>query len=170
MVYGAVQQNGGCIELESQPGHGASFTVHFPRANEEPSRTPRPEPDTPLGTETILLVEDEQVVREVTADQLGSLGYRVLPCASGEQALTIAAGHSGVLHLLVTDVVMSGMSGPELAGRLGAARPGLRVVFTTGYGREAAARHGLRNNDRPLVEKPYSLASLARVVRGALDA
>jgi two-component system cell cycle sensor histidine kinase/response regulator CckA len=170
MVYGAVQQNGGWIELESQPGHGASYSVHFPRANEEPTLTPPPEPDAPLGTETILLVEDEEVVREVTADQLASLGYRVLRCASGEQALTIAAGHAGVLHLLVTDVVMPGMSGPELAGRLTAVRPGLRVVFTTGYGREAAARHGLLPDDQPLVEKPYARPILARAIRDALDA
>ncbi len=171
MVYGAVQQNGGRIEVESRPERGACFRLLFPRASGEPAAAPAAgEPDTPGGSETILLVEDEAAVREVTASELESLGYRVIRCDSAEQALRVAAGHSGGLDLLLTDVVMPGMNSRELRARMAAARPGLRVLFTSGYGEDVIARHGVLHDGTRLIEKPYSRRALAQAVRAALDA
>jgi CheY-like chemotaxis protein len=117
------------------------------------------------GTETVLLVEDESAVRKVTAEQLESLGYRVLACAGGREALTVAAGHEGPLHLLLTDVVMPDMDGRELATRLSETRKGLRVLYTSGYGEDVIARHGVLEPGVLLLQKPYSLHTLARQVR-----
>ncbi|HXY40144.1 MAG TPA: response regulator, partial [Vicinamibacteria bacterium] len=117
---------------------------------------------------TVLLVEDEQAVREVAAAQLASLGYRVLACASAAEALAVAAGHDGPLHLLFTDVVMPSMNGRELADRLTQARRGLRVLYTSGYGGEVIARHGVIAEGAVLLQKPYSLPELARQVRRVL--
>jgi two-component system cell cycle sensor histidine kinase/response regulator CckA len=107
-------------------------------------------------------------VREVATAQLESLGYHVLPCASAEEALTAAARHSGPLHLLLTDVVMPGMNGRELSARLCAVRPQVKVLFTSGYGGDVVARCGVLEDGVVLLEKPYSLSTLAGHVRRAL--
>jgi len=171
MVYGAVEQNGGWIEVESAPGRGSTFRIFLPEAREGVRAGSAPGPEEALrGAETVLLVEDEQAVREVTAEQLASLGYRVLPCASGPEALAIAAGHEGPLHLLLTDVVMPGMNGRELATRLLEGRKGLRVLYTSGYGEDVVSRSGVVEEGVLLLEKPYSLLALAQHVRRALAA
>ncbi len=118
----------------------------------------------------MLLVEDEAAVRQVTAEQLESLGYRVLACGSAPEALAVAAGHDGPLHLLFTDVVLPSMDGRELAARLTQARRGLRVLYTSGYGGDVVARHGVLGPDAVLLQKPYSLLELARHLRSALAA
>ena len=171
MVYGSVEQNGGWIDVESIPGRGSTFRIFLPEARAESKAAAATAPEEALrGTETVLLVEDEQAVREVTAEQLESLGYRVLACASGLEALTVAAGHEGPLHLLLSDVVMPGMNGRQLATRLLEARNGLRVLYTSGYGEDVIARHGVLEEGVFLLEKPYSLLALARQVRRALAA
>ena len=124
----------------------------------------------PRGSETVLLVEDEAAVRDVTRAQLESLGYRVLACANAAEALVVAAGQIEPLHLLLTDVVMPGMNGRELAARLTEARTDLRVLFTSGYGEEVVSRHGVLEPGVLLLQKPYALAKLASLVRDALQA
>jgi PAS domain S-box-containing protein len=171
MAYGAAEQNGGWIDVDSVPGRGSTFRLCLPEARAEPGAASKPSPDDALrGTETVLLVEDEPTVREVAAEQLESLGYRVLVCASPHEALTVGAGHDGPLHLLLTDVVMPEMNGRELATRLLESRTGLRVLYTSGYGEDVIARHGVVEERVLLLQKPYSLQTLARQVRRALAA
>ncbi|HKZ33005.1 MAG TPA: ATP-binding protein [Vicinamibacteria bacterium] len=170
MVYGAVEQNAGAIEVASAPGRGASFRILLPEARGEKAAAPPAQGDVPRGSETVLLVEDEAAVREVTRAQLESLGYRVLSCANAAEALVVAAGHVEPLQLLLTDVVMPGMNGRELAARLAERRASLRVLFTSGYGEEVIARHGVLEPGVLLLQKPYGLARLAGRVREALQA
>jgi PAS domain S-box-containing protein len=172
MVYGAVQQNRGWIEVDSAPGHGTTFRIFLPVAERAERATADGAPDTVAlrGTETVLLVEDEPPVREVMTEQLQSLGYRVIACPSGESALATAQAHDGRIDLLVTDLVMPGMNGRELARRLEAARTELKVVFTSGYGEDVIARHGVLEPGVSFLEKPYTLQTLAQRLREALDA
>ncbi len=171
MVYGAAEQNGGWVEVDSTPGHGSTFRLYLPEAPAETEVVPASRPAEALrGTETVLLVEDDPTVREVTAEQLQSLGYRVLVCGGPHEALTVAAGHDGPLHLLLTDVVMPDMNGRELATRLTQGRNGLRVLYTSGYGEDVVARHGVFEGGVHLLQKPYSLQTLGRHVRRALAA
>jgi two-component system, cell cycle sensor histidine kinase and response regulator CckA len=171
MVYGAVEQNGGSIDVESSTGHGTTFRIFLPKARVEAAAPRVPDTEEVLrGTETVLLVEDEEAVREVATRQLEALGYRVFACANAREALAVAAGHPGALDLLFTDVVMPGMNGRELATRLSETRRDLRVLYTTGYGEDVIARHGVLEEGVLLLEKPYSLPDLARQVRRALTA
>jgi CheY-like chemotaxis protein len=168
MVYGAVEQNGGSIDVVSKTGRGSTFRIQLPeRRGQKPAR-PELQTDLPRGSETVLLVEDEAAVREVTREQLESLGYRVLSCADASEALAACAGHAEPLHLLLTDVVMPGMNGRELAQRLTQGRPGLRVLYTSGYGEDVIARHGVLEPGVLLLQKPYALPKLAGLVRTAL--
>ncbi len=168
MAYGAVEQNGGFIEVASEPGRGATFRIFLPETRGEKGAVPVPRADAPRGTETVLLVEDEATVRDVTREQLESLGYRVLPCANAAEALVVAAAHAAPLHLLLTDVVMPGMNGRELAARLTQTRPDLRVLFTSGYGQDVISRHGVLEAEVLLLRKPFALPQLAGLVRTAL--
>ena len=168
MVYGAVEQNGGAIDVGSMPGRGTSFRILLPMAEGEKAPASTPQGEVPGGAETVMLVEDEAAVREVTRAQLESLGYRVLACANAAEALAVAAEHAEPIDLLLTDVVMPGMNGRELAARLGDARPGLQVLFTSGYGEEVISRHGVLEPGVLLLQKPYSLPRLASLVREAL--
>jgi PAS domain S-box-containing protein len=168
MVYGAVEQNGGSIEVASAPGRGSTFRIRLPETRRPRPARNAPEPELPLGSETVLLVEDEAAVRDVTREQLESLGYRVIACADAAEALAASARHREPLHLLLTDVVMPGMNGRELAARLRLTRPGLRVLFASGYGEDVIARHGVLEPGVLLLQKPYALPRLAGLVRTAL--
>jgi CheY-like chemotaxis protein len=119
------------------------------------------------GRETVLVAEDEDAVREFAVESLQRHGYQVIAAPSGEEALKVAGTHDGTIHLLLTDVVMPGMNGPELAKRLKALRPGLRVVLMSGYAADVVTADDLK--DAALVAKPFSPASLTRAVRNALD-
>jgi len=167
-TYGLVQQHGGAIEVSSAPGSGAEFTIFFPRCSDDVQPAPVPAAQTfdqeLRGTETILVVEDADTVRELVSRGLVRLGYRVLTARSGAEALAVAQG-AGALDLLVTDVIMAEMDGVELSRRLRAGRPGLKVLFISGYEREAIARRGVVEEEMTLLAKPFLLEDLARAVR-----
>ncbi len=168
-VYGIINQSGGQIFLSSEPGRGATFAVYLPREGApRPLVSGAPEP---LGSssETILLVEDEDAVRNLTRRLLENGGYTVLQASDAEAALEVAESHDGRLDMLLTDVVMPGLSGPELARRLLASRPRLRVLYVSGYPDEAMASQGLLEPDASFLQKPFTPETLARRVREILD-
>ncbi len=163
-VYGIVQQSRGAITVDSQPGKGSTLRVYLP-ARKEPLPAGEPASLDPLpGSETILVVEDHDDVRKLIVQILRAHGYRVLEAANGDQALDEAARHPEVLHLIITDVVMPGMPGPELARRLTSVHPGTRILFTSGY---SETRKGLESSV-PYIAKPFTPASLVGKVREVL--
>ena len=170
-VYGIVKQSGGNIWLYSEPGRGTTFKIYLPRVD-QPLELPAPTPaarETPRGTETVLLVEDDEAVRTLARKMLASHGYTVLAAPSGADALELAASHAGPIHLLVTDVVLPGMSGRELAARFQSVRPGLKVLYTSGYTDEAVVHHGVLDPGIAFLQKPFTSGALARKVRETLD-
>jgi PAS domain S-box-containing protein len=172
-VYGIVEQAGGHVTVYSQPGIGSAFKVYLPCAEESEIRAEEPSPRAAPargGSETILLAEDEDAVRSMTAEVLESLGYRVLIARDGLDALRVAEGHDGPIALLISDVVMPQMGGGELAERLTALRPDTRVMFVSGYPDDAIVRHGVLEKGSILLQKPFAIAEFVRKVREVLDA
>jgi len=170
-VYGIVKQNGGHIWVYSEEGQGATFKIYLPRVREATQPLDQPQVDTelPRGNETILLVEDAVGVRELARRVLEELGYAVLVASNGQGALELAARHPDPIQLLLTDVVMPGISGRALAEQLQQIRPNLKVLFMSGYTDEAIARHGVLAPGVSLLQKPFTPTSLARKVREVLD-
>jgi PAS domain S-box-containing protein len=170
MVYGAVKQNGGYIDVYSEPARGTTFKIYLPRVDAPAEAWGSPAPgEVRGGTETVLLVEDDPAVRAPAQRMLQHLGYSVHECGSGVEALAAAAALGGKVDLLVSDVVMPHMNGRELAERLTAAWPGVRVLFASGYTQNVIAHHGVLERGVEFLAKPYSLESLARRVREVLD-
>ena len=170
-VYGIVQQNGGCIEVSSQPGQGTTFRISLPRSRGEAQKATETREATtrPGGAEVILIAEDEKSVRITLEQFLKDLGYEVLAAAAPEEALDLASAREGVIDLLITDVVMPGMSGRALATRLAERRPGLRCVFMSGYTADAIAHRGVLDAGTDFLAKPFARDELARKVREILD-
>ncbi len=172
MVYGFVKQTGGSIEVRSAPGEGATFEILLPRSTDAPAGGDgaRPSPrSVPSGTETVLVVEDDPMLRAFTVSQLGTLGYTALEAGSGGEALDVLEAHPGVA-LVFTDVVMpGGVSGPELAVTAQQRRPGVRVLFTSGYAEIASLDDAARPGDPGMLRKPFTPRQLAEAVRRALD-
>ena len=171
-VHGIVKQSGGHIWLYSEPGQGTTFKIHLPREDapaekETPAAAAAP---PPRGSETVLLVEDEDSLREIVRECLEDAGYTVLDAGSGARALEASASHSGPLHLVITDVVMPGMGGREVVERLQAARPQVRALYMSGYTDDAMVLHGVMVADMAFLQKPFSAAALAAKVRQVLDA
>jgi CheY-like chemotaxis protein len=172
-VYGIVKQSGGDIWVYSEPGQGTTFKIYLPHVAEV---TPVPEPqprlsDLSSGEEIVLLVEDEEAVRNLAYRSLELGGHMVLVASQGAEALSLCEQQRGPIHLLVTDVVMpGGMNGQELAERLRARHPGLRVLFISGYTDEAIVHHGVLEPGLFLLQKPFTPNSLLRKVREVLDA
>ena len=171
MVYGFVKQSGGHIEAESEVGRGTTFKVYLPRTDETvPSGSSSQDfVLLPRGTETVLLVEDQDAVRNFARHVLLAEGYTVLEARDGEEASRVAQQCQGPIHLLVTDVVMPGMSGPQLAELLARERPELRVLFVSGYADEAITRWGMPQAGSAFLQKPFNPVRLARKVREVLD-
>ncbi len=172
MVYGVVQQSGGNIWVYSEVGKGTTFKMYFPRVSESAEATPRVDAiQKPLmGSETILLVEDEEDLRELTAKILRGSGYTVFEASDGQKALQLAGNYRQDMHLLLTDVIMPGTSGSELAANLKVYRPEMKVVYMSGYTGNLIASHGVIDTDSTLLEKPFSKQVLLEHVRAALDA
>jgi hypothetical protein len=169
-VYGIVTQSGGSVEVVSEPGAGTRFLVRLPRCGEAPSLERPVEESTDFtGSATILLVEDEDMVRQMTERILEEQGYRVLAASSAPDALELAAHHEEV-DLVVTDVVMPGMKGPELVSRLLAARPELKVLYVSGYAADSLGLGGILDAETPFLAKPFTASVLARRVREVLSA
>jgi two-component system, cell cycle sensor histidine kinase and response regulator CckA len=169
-VYGIVQQTGGHIWAYSEPGRGSTFKLYLPRVWEEPAAAEETVPAPRVGgSETVLLVEDEEIVRSLVREMLEASGYCVLEAPHGAAAIALAEAHGDAIDVLLTDVVMPGVSGQELAAELGAIRPGLRVVFTSGYTEDAIANHGVLRPGTAFLEKPFTAAQLAQKLRSVLD-
>jgi PAS domain S-box-containing protein len=172
-VYGIVKQSGGYIFVESQPHHGTTFRAYFPRvdAREEPATTPYPLglPRPERGQETILLVEDEVNLRRLARQYLETQGYKILEAEDGAAALQIVSGHQGAIDLLLTDVIMPGMNGRQLARQVAAQLPDVRVLYMSGYAENAIAHNGMLDAGINLLQKPFSLPALKDKVREVLD-
>ena len=171
-VYGIVQESGGHIWVYSELGQGTTFKIHLPLLRETDERKPVPEmdPASLSGSETILIVDDEESVRALSRSILERHGYRVLEAGNGREGLDVAARHAQPIHLLLTDVVMPEMGGSDLASRLEVLRPGMHVLYMSGYTDDAVVRHGLVETGRLFLQKPFNATTLALKVREALDA
>jgi two-component system cell cycle sensor histidine kinase/response regulator CckA len=166
-VYGIVKQSNGFIWAYSEPGKGTTFKTYFPRVEGEVTESTaerRFEPEF-QGSETILLVEDEESVRTLAGRILREQGYDVLEAGSGTEALDIARKHGGEIHVVVTDVIMPGMSGKDLVSQLKIARPGIKSLYISGYPDDAIAHHGILDSGVTFLQKPFTVESLTRKIR-----
>jgi PAS domain S-box-containing protein len=171
-VYGVVQQSGGWVSFRSQLGHGSSFSVYLPEAGEGPALgTTQPDraPET-KATETILVVEDEDEIRDMVREYLERKGYTVMAANNGSEALQVAQRYKGSIHLLLTDVVMPQVGGHELAHQIKGMRPRIKILFTSGYPEHAALADKAVDPSAVILQKPYPLNSLASRIRQMLDA
>lgn len=169
-VYGIVKQSEGYIWVTSELGRGTTFRIYLPRLDAPPAERKRAE-SAPArsGGATVLIVEDEDGVRRASERILAAVGYRVLTAASGAEAIELALRHAGEIELVLTDVVMPGMSGPEVAARLKETRPSLEVLYMSGYADTAIGQHGVLAEGAHFIAKPFSVEALRRKVREVLD-
>jgi CheY-like chemotaxis protein len=170
-VYGIVQQNGGHIWVYSEPGRGSTFKIYLPSAEAKISDKAEPEAEAPVrrrdGT-TVLLVEDDEIMLSLTKQLLEENGYAVLEASDGKSPIETMASHKGPIHLLLTDVVMRGMSGPEIVTRVSASHPEVKVVLMSGYTGELIANQPEMKPGVPLLEKPFTRAALWKILDATL--
>ena len=169
VVDGIVKQSGGRIDVYSEPRVGTTFQIYLPATQEPDAATAQPDRRPTQGSETVLLVEDEPAVREMTQAALQRHGYTVLPAASGAEALRIARANQGAINVVLTDVVMPGMSGPQLVEQLREEQPRLAALFMSGYTSDAVLRHGIETGEADFLQKPFSTSALAAKLRQVLD-
>jgi two-component system, cell cycle sensor histidine kinase and response regulator CckA len=169
-VYGIVKQTGGYVMVQSEEGHGSTFQIYLPRVDAavELQATPVTRADF-AGTETVLLVEDEESVRQLVRETLISRGYKVVEAADGEAGLAAAAAHKGIIHLVITDVIMPGMGGRELVKQLAQTRPETKVLYLSGYTEDAIGSEGSIESGTAFLQKPFTLQNLSRKVREVLS-
>jgi PAS domain S-box-containing protein len=171
-VFGIVRQSGGTIEVSSEVGKGTTFKIYLPQTGEssrETAKPPSPDGASLRGSETILLVEDDALVRALTRTLLREAGYDVLEAENSEAALSLAERHLATIHVLLTDVVLPRIGGRQLADQLCARRPGTKVLFMSGYTNDSIIRHGVVDSAVDLLQKPFTRLSLLRRIRGILD-
>ncbi|HRC86174.1 MAG TPA: ATP-binding protein, partial [Thermoanaerobaculia bacterium] len=170
-VYGIIEQHGGCLGVYSEPGYGACFKIYLPRASEPATEQPKEAPREVMrrGDERILLVEDNAEFRTSAAELLVGLGYEVQTAANGNEALSLVNGAESLPGLLITDVVMPGMSGRELVDRLSAKGASLPVLYVSGYTDNVVLNHGVLEGEVEFLQKPFTALDLARKVRTVLD-
>jgi PAS domain S-box-containing protein len=170
-VYGVVKQSGGYIWVYSEPDRGTTFKIYLPEALDEIERATVEieKRGTSRGTETVLLVEDEQSVRQLVGEYLRGVGYEVIDAADGDEALVAAAAFQGPIHILITDVVMPHMSGPELATKLAETRPEMKVLIVSGYTDDTVFRHGMLEGGVAYLPKPFNLKGLSQKIREVLS-
>ena len=169
-VYGIVKQNNGFIEVSSELGKGTTFKIYLPRFEGETIQSIEETEETPEGTETILLVEDDEPVLNLSKTILESLGYTVLAAQTPEQAIRLIKTHDRDIHLLITDVVMPEMNGRELAERITAIKPGLKCLYISGYTADVIARQGVLDEGVHFIQKPFKRSEIAKKVREVLNA
>ncbi len=168
-VYGIVQQSGGNISVESELGKGASFRIYLPKAASEGTSGKETEPEgVREGSETLLLVEDEDALRTTIGNFLRSLGYNVLEARSGDHALRMANDFDAAIDLILTDVVMPRMGGRELSEILQSSHPSMKQIFMSGYTDDAIVRYGIRDAGVMFLQKPFTMTVLAKRVREVL--
>jgi two-component system cell cycle sensor histidine kinase/response regulator CckA len=169
--FGIVKENSGHIELESEVGKGTTFKIYFPQVWEAVASTASEKDGTRVrgGAETVLVVEDEAIVRELAATDLRERGYAVMEAGDGEEGLRIASRHQGKIDLVLTDIVMPVMGGKEMADALHRSHPDMKFLFTSGYSEEVIGNHGLIKQNIEFLQKPYMTATLGRRVREVLD-
>ncbi len=170
IVFGIVKQSGGNIEIYSEPGRGTSVKVYLPRVDQGEVMEAEYPAATPRGTETILLVEDEDMVRKLVRETLEREGYKLLDAAGPLEAQKIVHEYRGPIHLMITDVVMPKLSGRELADRVSDARPEMKVLYMSGYTDNAVVASGVLNTQMAFLQKPFTPSALARKVRQVLEA
>jgi two-component system cell cycle sensor histidine kinase/response regulator CckA len=169
-VYGIVSQGGGFIEASSEPGKGSTFKIYFPRMTVHQTPEPERKPFPPVqGTGTVMVVEDDRMVRDMTVAMLESVGYKVLPAETPQDALEFCQKSSTPIDLLITDVVMPELSGAELRDKIIKLRPGIKVLFISGYARDIIAHHGVLDEGINFVRKPFSMNDLAIAVRNVIQ-
>jgi CheY-like chemotaxis protein len=171
VVHGIITQSEGHITVDSQVGRGACFKICLPRVEQLPlSREPARMPINQLrGNETILLVEDDEVLRKATCSVLQGYGYNVLDAGDGDEAVIVSLQHPEPISLLVTDVVMPRLGGRALSERLRALRPGLKTLYVSGYADDAVLRHDVAHEQVAFVQKPFSPVSIGLRIREVLD-
>ncbi|MFH0998040.1 MAG: ATP-binding protein, partial [Pseudomonadota bacterium] len=169
-IYGIVKQNNGFINVYSEPGQGTTFKVYFPQTRETAKARGAPVAGTiARGTETVLLVEDEEAILSLGKAMLERFGYTVLAARTPEEAIAMTEQQEGPIHLLVTDVVMPGMNGKELKVRIEGLKPNIKAIFMSGYTSNVILHRGILESDVHFLQKPFSVNSLAGKVREVLD-
>ena len=168
-AYGIVKQHGGSIDVQSETAQGTCFAIYFPVTDVPLSHADHVEPSFgAIGEETVLVVEDQDQVRKLVCQHLRNLGYTVLEAKDGVSALRLASSYAGVVHLLVSDVVLEGMNGCELYDRLAGERPGIKVLFMSGYAKDILSRHGVSDEGVALIQKPFTHQVFASRVHDVL--
>jgi two-component system cell cycle sensor histidine kinase/response regulator CckA len=169
-VYGIVRQTGGGISVESAPGKGSTFRIYLPMVTGpvDQTKTPTAPVEKADNFETVLVVEDEEIVRDLVCAVLEEQGYNVMCAADGLEALEAAENFDGTIHLLVTDVIMPHMNGPELAAKLSRIRPAMKILYVSGYSDNDIGDHGVLDPRFELLQKPFTPQTLARKIRDVI--